>query len=154
MAGGGLWCDRCNLQATVRYPAGDPGYIVEFHAENTLWHDSAEQSIPGSVLAKLLGQRDPHLEYWGTPTRGGTLIEVWSPVTRDRAYGDNPDARPVRNTIQLESVAAGQWEDYHGPRCERCENTSYTGVRRNPEDRETITVVECTHCAKLFDVAT
>jgi len=151
MTGGGLWCDRCNLKATVRYPGGDPGYIVEFHATDTLWHDSAEQSIPGSLIAKLLGQRDPSLDYWGTPTRDGDLINAWSPVTRDHAYDGELDARPVRATMELATNPAGQWGGHIGARCDRCENTTYSGVRRHPDDWRTIAVVECTHCAKLFD---
>lgn len=58
---------------------------------------------------------------------------------------------PVRATIQLATNPTGQWGGHVGARCDRCKHTTYSGVRRVPDGRETIWIVKCTYCAKLFD---
>lgn len=155
LAGSGLWCERCNTHATVREPGGDLGYIVDFESDGSIWTRDAEQTIRGSMFVKLLGSKEPEIYYWSEPTYmedgRGHRVDDWSPVTRDSEH-DAPDERPIRETVALGTVEAGHYVDgYHGRSCDRCGETSYTGVSRSRDDWDRIEVVRCDGCGKLFD---
>ena len=79
--GMGFWCDECNTQATLRFPGGDDGFLVDFNSES-MWLGDDHQAIPGDkVMAKVLGTKSPELYYWGEPRIDGKAAE-WSPVEK------------------------------------------------------------------------
>jgi hypothetical protein len=138
--GMGVWCDDCNCSASVRYPNGDSGYIVEFTDDGTVWPDQAVQRLPNPVLAKFLGQSDPHLEYIGEPHPMPTAPrKVWEPAaapttalggSRDWTTGPSAtssDTRPTLRATHDGRTLTGNAD------CSRCGSTEITLESRGEE---------------------
>lgn len=69
MRGNGYWCANCNTRCTARESQSDTAYVLTFDLSAT-WRDDADGAPPEAythVSAKLLGMRNPGLEWLGTP---------------------------------------------------------------------------------------
>jgi hypothetical protein len=79
--GMGFWCDDCNTQATLRFPGGDDGFIIDFD-DSARWLGDNEPLPGGAVHAKVLGTRSPELYWWGTPNVDGERQDGWEPAPK------------------------------------------------------------------------